>query len=346
MGADWPGQDADAPSGMPASAWREVWRRALRRASDDGLLTEAAGVAFYAVFALVAGLAAFVSLWGLFAEREVLASRVQDAERILPAGLPELLDQLIASAAPGHGAAALAAALWAASGTAGALLRGLNLAYGERECRGFWRFTGLSLLVTLCGAVFTLLALAAFLVLPSAFGAEGTGVVLGVLRWPVLIAAAVCGLATLYRVGPCRAEPRWRWVSWGGGFAALAWVGGSAGFSWYVRDLGGYGAAYGPLAGIVAFMTWAWLSAAAVLMGAFLNAEAEGQTTRDTTVGAARPGGTDRTAADRGGPVPPADGSRRARERMGQGQATSGAGGRRTGAGLGRSESRPHAKRE
>jgi membrane protein len=32
-------------------------------------------------------------------------------------------------------------------------------------------------------------------------------------------------------------------------------------------------------------MTWAWLSAAAVLTGALLNAEAERQTARDTTVG-------------------------------------------------------------
>ncbi len=73
-------------------------------------------------------------------------------------------------------------------------------------------------------------------------------------------------------------------MGWGGVFAAVAWVLGSAAFSWYVRRLGGYGAVYGPLGAVVAFMTWAWLSAAAVLAGALLNAEAERQTARDTTV--------------------------------------------------------------
>jgi membrane protein len=207
---------------------------------------------------------------------------VHEAERALPAGLPELLDQLIDFAAPGRGAAALAAALWAASGAALALIRGLNLAYGERECRGLWRLTGLSLVVTLSGAVFTLLALGAFLALPLVTSDGTAGVLLDVLRWPALIVTAACGLAVLYRGGPCRAEPRWRWVSWGSGFAALAWVAGSAVFSGYVRDLGGYDTAYGPLSAVVVFMTWAWLSAAAVMLGAVLNAEAERQTTQDT----------------------------------------------------------------
>jgi membrane protein len=122
-------------------------------------------------------------------------------------------------------------------------------------------------------------------------GDGAVGALLAVFCWPALLAGAIAGLATLYRHGPCRAEPRWRWVSWGGVFAAVAWVIGSAVFSWYARRLGGYGAAYGPLAAVVAFMTWAWLSAAAVLLGAVLNVEAECQTARDTTAGPERPQG-------------------------------------------------------
>lgn len=289
---------AEAPSGITAGAWLEVWRRALRRALRDGLLTEAAGVAFYAVFALFAGLVALVSLWGLFAPPGLLGTRVHDADAALPAGLGELLDNLIRFAAPGRGAAALAAALWAAAGTALALIRGLNLAYGERERRGRWRLAGLSLVVALCGAVFTLLALGAFLALPLVTGKGAAGALLDVLRWPALIFATGCGLAALYRLVPCRAEPRWRWVSWGGGFAALAWVAGSAIFSGYVRDLGAYDAVYGPLSAVVVFMTWAWLSAAVVLMGAVLNAEAERQTPEN---GAALPAGFGRSSRAKGG---------------------------------------------
>ena len=290
MAADDSGGGADTPSDIPARAWRAVLRRALRRAWEDGLLTEAAGVAFYATFALFAGLAAFVSLWDVLGDPAALGRRVHHFGGALPAGVPEVLGQLLAdAAAPGRGAASLAAALWAATTAAQALVRGLNLAYGESERRRAGRLAGLSLTVALCGALFTLLALAAFLALPAAAGDGAAGALLAALRWPALLAAAIAGLAALYRHGPCRAEPRWRWVSWGGGFAAVAWVVGSAGFSWYTRRLGGYGAAYGPLAGVVAFMTWAWLSAAAMLLGAVLNAEVERQTGRDTTAGSGRP---------------------------------------------------------
>jgi membrane protein len=290
MVADNPGCDAGAPSEIPARAWREVWRRALYRAFDEGLLTEAAGVAFYAVFALFAGLAAFVSFWGVLADPAALRHRVRDVGDALPVGVPEVLEQLLAEAtAPGRGAAALAAALWSASGAAQALIRGLNLAYGERECRGMWRLSGVSLVVAFCVALFALLTLAAFLALPLVAGEGATGTLLQALRWPVLLVAAGCSLAALYRVAPCRTEPRWRWVSWGSGFATIAWVGGSAAFSWYARHLGGYGVAYGPLAAVISFMTWAWLSAAAVLLGALLNAEVECQTACDTTAGPAAP---------------------------------------------------------
>ncbi len=243
------------------------------------MLTEAAGIAFYAVFALLAGLAAFASLAGLLGDAAALGHRVRDVGNILPAGVPEILDQLLANAAPDRVAAALATALWGATAAAQALLRGLNLAYGERESRHMLRLAGISLAVALCGGLFALLALGAFLALPTAVG----GALLLVLRWPALLAGASAALAVLYRYGPCRAEPRWRWVSWGSAFAAFAWVLSSAVFSWFTRGLGGYGAAYGPLAAVVAFMTWAWLSAAALLFGAVLNAETERQTARDTT---------------------------------------------------------------
>ena len=64
-------------------------------------------------------------------------------------------------------------------------------------------------------------------------------------------------------------------MSWGGAFAALAWLLGSAAFSFYVARVGGYDRVYGSLGAVVGLMTWAWLSSAAVLVGAALNAELE-----------------------------------------------------------------------
>lgn len=133
------------------------------------------------------------------------------------------------------------------------------------------------------------------IVLPLLFKAFGLDALLdlvgGIVRWPVLLIGIMAGLAVLYRYGPSRCPARWRWVTWGGAIAAIAWVGLSIGFSWYIEHFGSYNKTYGSLGAIIGFMTWIWLSTTVMLVGAQINAELETQTARDSTVGAERPTG-------------------------------------------------------
>jgi membrane protein len=99
-------------------------------------------------------------------------------------------------------------------------------------------------------------------------------------------------LAFLYRYGPSRNKARWRWVSWGSGFAALLWICASLLFSFYVAHFGSYNKTYGSLGAVVGFMTWIWISSIIVLMGAEINAELEQQTERDSTEGQEKPLGS------------------------------------------------------
>ena len=173
----------------------------------------------------------------------------------------------------------LGAALWGGTAAAAQLFGALNAAYGERESRPLLRLYAVALVFALGAGAFVVLALAAIAV-PAALGAQAgpgsdadTALRLG--RWPVLLVAVSIGLAVAYRHGPSRACPRWRWVSWGGAVAALAWLLASAAFSFYVSRAGGYDRVYGSLGAVVGLMTWVWLSSAAVLVGAALNAELE-----------------------------------------------------------------------
>jgi membrane protein len=90
---------------------------------------------------------------------------------------------------------------------------------------------------------------------------------------------------------PSREEPKWRWVSWGGIIATLIWVAASVAFSVYVAKFGHYDKTFGSLGAVVVLLTWLYLSAYVVLLGACFNAEMERQTARDTTTGAERPMG-------------------------------------------------------
>ncbi len=278
---------AAAPSGISARGWREVLRRTFLRVFERRLLGEAAAVAFYALLAAFPAMAALVWLCGLLAD-PAAAERLRDtASGALPAGAAEVAGELLGRLAArpgggfgfGTGAAMLGAALWGGTAAAAQLFGALNAAYGERESRGLLRLYAVALLFALGAGAFVVLALAA-IVVPAALGAEAASgsnadAALRLGRWPVLLVAVSIGLAVVYRHGPSRACPRWRWVSWGGALAALAWLLASAAFSFYVERAGGYDRIYGSLGAVVGLMTWAWLSSVAVLAGAALNAELE-----------------------------------------------------------------------
>jgi len=114
---------------------------------------------------------------------------------------------------------------------------------------------------------------------------------LTLLRWPLLYLAVLLALACLYRFGPSRARPQWRWVTWGSAIAGGIWIAGSLLLSWYVANFGTYNATYGSLGAVIGFMVWMWLSTIVVLIGGEINAEMEHQTAEDTTEGGRKPMG-------------------------------------------------------
>ena len=187
-------------------------------------------------------------------------------------------------------------ALWSANQGSKALFSALNVAYGQKERRSFSILTSASLAFTVGAVVFILLAIGAVVVLRLALQfiglTQGADTLLRVIRWPAILVVNALFLACLYRFGPSRTKPQWRWVTWGSAFAAVAWIILSGGFSWYVEHFGSYNKTYGSLGAAVGFMTWIWLSTTVMLVGAQLNAEAEHQTGQDATVGDARPLGS------------------------------------------------------
>ena len=82
----------------------------------------------------------------------------------------------------------------------------------------------------------------------------------------------------------------------------------SLGFSWYLQTFVRT-ASYGPLAAMMGFLIWTWLTVQIVILGAELNAEVEHQTALDTTTGAPAPLGergavmADSVGAQRGHPA-------------------------------------------
>jgi membrane protein len=79
----------------------------------------------------------------------------------------------------------------------------------------------------------------------------------------------------LYRFAPDRDPPAPRFQLPGALFFAGASVLLTAAFGIYVANFGSYNATYGSLGAVVVLLTWLYLTAYALLVGAELNAPAE-----------------------------------------------------------------------
>ena len=257
---------------------------------------------FYGILALFPAIAAFVSIYGMFASPADIAVKLDSMSSLLPGGAINVIgDQMTRVASQSNGSLGISAivglliALWSANAGTKAVYDGLNVAYHEKEKRSFIALNVSSLIFTLCMLAFALIALGVMVALPYLtqrypFGVTGQ-LVIEVGKWPVLLILLSFVFACLYRFGPSRDKPKWRWITPGSLFAAIVWLAASLLFSWYAANFGSYNKTYGSLGAIIGFMTWMWISSIVVFVGGMLNAEIEHQTNKDTTVGAPKPVG-------------------------------------------------------
>ena len=175
------------------------------------------------------------------------------------------------------------------------LVQGLNIVYEEHEKRGFVIRNIQILILTLLLILGFLIGIAAIVVLPAVLHYVTLGnvgeILIGVLRWVLLIAMTMFGLAIIFRYGPSRSNAKWRWVSPGAVLGCLFWIIASVAFTFYVTRFSTYNESFGAIGGVIVLTLWLWISAFVIMLGAELNAEIEAQTKKDSTAGPPEPMG-------------------------------------------------------
>jgi membrane protein len=292
------GRRAEQPQQIPPRGWKEIALRLKTEVKQDQVPLLAAGVAFYALLSLFPAIIAGVSIYGLVANPDTVRAQLDKLTQLLSPETAKLVGTQIQQITAGAGGAlglatvlGILTALWSASAGMKAIVTGVNMAYDETETRKFLKLRGLALLLTLGAMVLMGIALLLIVAFPAVTIDWPTALrwTASILRWLLLAALLIAGLAVLYRYAPDRDEPRWSWVSWGSGVATVLWVLASIGFAIYATFFSNYNKTYGALAGIIILMFWLWLTAFVVLVGAELNTEMELQTARDTTAGPEQP---------------------------------------------------------
>ena len=288
------GRLARRPEHIPHKGWIDIFWRVGMSYFGDRVGFIAGGVTFFVVLSLFPTLGVFVTVYGLFADPNDAVARLYFLYDVLPSGVAGFLAGEMQRLAENSNTQltftllwTLALSLWTANGAIKVLFYGLNIAYHEVERRNFFKYNLLCLAFTVTGLAAILVTAGLVVGVPLMLGYLGLAdewAHLAPLRWPLLLLVYIASLTVVYRLGPCRQRARWRWLTPGALFASLLSVGLSLGFSWYLQSFVKIDS-YGPLAAMMGFLLWTWLSVQIILMGAELNAEVEHQTAIDTTTG-------------------------------------------------------------
>lgn len=271
------------PAGIDLARWwaaaREAWAKAGR--DNAGLLASA--VAFNAFLAFVPLLSAAVLTYGLVASPSQVAHHIAALTQALPSDAASLiagqLEAVVETARSTAGlglATALAISLYGAIRGATGIITGLNIVYDVEDGRPFLRRTAVALAITLgLLLAFGLASLAIALVnlvgglLPEAGGAVHALLEIGFWVAAALVVSLV--IALIYRFAPNRDTVDWAWLTPGSVLATLVWIAATFAFSFYVQNFASYNATYGSLGAVIVFLTWLYLSAYILLLGAELN---------------------------------------------------------------------------
>ncbi len=294
------GRVAETPSQIQLRNWTDILRQAGQNAYKKDLSLVAGGVAYYLLLALFPALAALISLYCLVANPADVMKHVQSLSAMLPASTVKLigvaLSQLVSASSKSLGLGALIGmviALWSVLNGMTGMMTAITIAYAQPERWGFFRFyaTGVLLsLVVIVGGLIALVLIAGLPMVLSGESADGPARWIGfVVEWPFLIVFAMGLVALIYRYGPDREEPRWKWASPGVITATILWVVGSGLFSFYVYHFNSYNKTYGSLGVLLVLLTWLWLSVFVVLLGAEINGEVERRAKQDMPVDPASP---------------------------------------------------------
>ena len=201
----------------------------------------AAGVTYYVILALFPGIAAIISIYGLFADPSSIAAHLDTLSGFAPGGAVDLLRGQLTHlaqqnrAALGFGfAVSMVFSLWTANYGVSALFEALTAVYEEKEKRGFVKYYATTLAFTVGTIVLVLLSLATLIALPLVLDHIAhpavPPVLLKIVRWPILFVLIVLALSVIYRYGPSRTAAQWRWITWGSAFAAVSGLAASASF--------------------------------------------------------------------------------------------------------------------
>lgn len=277
---------------------RRGWRRSLLEARDAlsekniGMLS--AGIAYFGVLAFFPLMASVVAIASIAVQPDKIQEIAISTSQYIPEDINRLLVTQLENATGKPASNVLVAtvgivlSIISVAGATGNMMNALNVMYGIKESRSFIMQKVTSMVLT-TGLIVTMIAVVPLLFTGPEFlkwlGLPHLFVdIFSWIRWLLLAALMMFGLALLYHFGPSRdLNTKWQWMSWGAVIATNIWVLGSGLFFIYLQHFANFSNSYSLFAGLIALMIWLNLSSFIVLLGAEINHRLEKRSMRSAT---------------------------------------------------------------
>ncbi len=281
MDATAPTRSETAPHGF--ERWKRVALGTVKVFTDPDTSPRCAAAAFFGFLSVFPAIATVALIYGLVANRTLVADTVSALQYVLPGLaldiLREQLDSLAAQPNTTLGLGLLISvplAIWSSSRGVDALLFAMSRVRGGPDRRGFLEKALVAVGLSVGASVFIVVALLTVAGLPALVPfPSGEDFVILALRWPILLVLSVGVLAVLYRWGPDRHPRRFRYILPGAILASLLWLVAGVVFSIYVENFGNYQATFGSVSAAVVLLLWLYNSAQILVLGAAFNTEIE-----------------------------------------------------------------------
>jgi membrane protein len=262
--------------------WRKILKDLFNRFINDDLLSTGAQVTFFLLLSLFPFLIFLITLIS-YTPIANFKDNLEDLSSFLPANAYQVIIDTIRETVLSRSGTLLSfgmiITLWSSSSGILSLIRGINKAYDQEETRPFWKVIGVSLFFTaeIAAVIILSLILIVFGKLLGTFCFNILGFSNYFLkgwndvRHTITLIVAIIVFVSLYRNTPNH-RLTLKEVLPGSVFATLAWVIISVAFSYYANNFNNYSWLYGGLGGIIALLTWLYLSSIIILLGAEINA--------------------------------------------------------------------------
>jgi len=274
------------PHKLSRGEWIAVFKRSFKEFMTDDCMGLAQQVAYSSLLAFFPAVVALVGLLDLVHAYDDLQDFLNP---VAPAAVTDLIERLQNDTGGGGSAVALVVgvfgAVWAASGAMGAIVKSVNRAYDRLETRPFWKVRVIAIVLVVATGLVTagmLLLIVMGGVLGAAiadrahFGSAFTWV-WNLVRWPLAFCIVLLLFAVIYYLAPNKDQRDWKWVTPGSLIGGLMWIALSGLFALYTSLSDSYTRTYGTLAGGIVLLLWLNYTAWAILFGAEVNSELDGQ---------------------------------------------------------------------